>query len=161
MTKFLGFCAGTAALVLVLAPHASAQTITMVATLTGGEESPPVLTGAAGTAEVSIDVTNREFLVTLKVFNLPTGSTGSHIHVGPRGPTLAGPVVITFPFPNGTTGDIVLKFRVGPAQFSARPDQGINTIDDVIQAVLAGNGYINVHTTANRGGEIRGQLTLP
>ena len=35
---------------------------------------------------------------------------------------------------------------------------GINTIDDVIQAVANGNAYVNIHTTTNPGGEIRGQL---
>lgn len=161
MTKFFGLCTGALALVLVLSTQASAQVTTLRATLTGGEETPIVLTGAGGTVEVSVDVTNREFAVTLRVFNIPaaTPTTASHIHVGPRGPAVAGPVVIDFIGVAGRTGDFALQFRVGEAQFHARPDIGINTIDDMIQAILNGNSYVNVHTTRNPGGEIRGQLT--
>jgi hypothetical protein len=47
---------------------------------------------------------------------------------------------------------------VGEASFRANPAIGINTIDDVIQAVANGNAYVNIHTTTIPGGEIRGQL---
>ena len=51
-----------AALTLSIAASASAQTIKLEATLTGGEETPaPGLnTGAYGVAEVGVDVANRE-----------------------------------------------------------------------------------------------------
>jgi hypothetical protein len=61
----------------------------------------------------------------------------------------------------GRTGDFTMTFRLSAANFRARPEVGINTIDDMIQAMTAGNAYANVHTTRNPGGEIRGQLTLP
>ena len=48
-----------------------------------------------GTAEVSVDVANRELAVTLNVFNVPTATTAGHIHVGPAG--ISGPVVLNFP----------------------------------------------------------------
>ena len=47
----------------------------------------------------------------------------------------------------------------GPA-FHARPEIGINTFADAVQAIVGGNAYVNVHTTANGGGEIRGQLAV-
>jgi hypothetical protein len=31
-------------------------------------------------------------------------------------------------------------------------------MDDIIQAIVNGNAYVNIHTTQNPGGEIRGQL---
>jgi hypothetical protein len=46
-----------------------------------------------------------------------------------------------------------VRRRSGPT-----PAIGINTIDDVIQAVANGNAYVNIHTTTIPGGEIRGQL---
>lgn len=163
MTKFFGLCTGALALVLVLSTQASAQTITLTANLNGGEETPASLnTGAVGTVEVSVDATNREVAVTLRVFNLPTPATAGHIHVGSKG--TGGPTVLNFP-PSlvGRTGDFTMAFRLGdtPGVFNVRPANGIHTIDDAIQAIVGGNSYCNVHTTQFPGGEIRGQLTIP
>lgn len=155
MTKFLGLCTG--ALALVLATQASAQTITLTTTMNGGEETPVLNTGMVGTAEVSVDVANREIVVNLSVFNTPTATTAGHIHVGPAG--IAGPVILNFPAGVvGRTGDFAMSFRLGQRDFVARPAAGINTIDDAIQAIVHGNSYVNIHTTQNPGGEIRGQL---
>jgi len=163
MTKFLGFCMGALALVLVLSTQASAQTITLRANLNGGEETPAIInTGAVGTAEVSVDVTNREVLVTLKVFNMPTPTTAGHIHSGSR--LTPGPTVLNFP-PSlvGRTGDFTMVFRLAdtPGVFNVRSAVGINTIDDAIQAIVGGNTYVNIHSQQYPGGEIRGQLTIP
>jgi hypothetical protein len=157
MRTLLSACA-LALAVILSAQSASAQTISMVATLTGGDENPPVLTGAVGTAELQIDPIAREIEVTIRVFNLPTGSTAGHIHAGPRG--VNGPVVVDFPIPTGRTGDFGLTFRVGPN--SMRPNAGVGVVsfDDVIQTITGGGGYVNIHSTTNPGGEIRGQLTL-
>jgi len=38
------------------------------------------------------------------------------------------------------------------------PAQGINSIEDVVNAILSGNSYTNVHAVNNPNGEIRGQL---
>ena len=143
---------------MLSAASASAQTISMVATLTGGEENPPVLTGAVGTAELEIDPVSREIEVTIRVFNLPTGSTAGHIHAGPRG--VNGPVVVDFPIPTGRTGDFALTFRVGPNSMRPNAGVGVVTFDDVVQTIAGGGGYVNIHSTTNPGGEIRGQLRL-
>jgi len=155
MTKFLGFCTG--ALALVLATQASAQVVTLTTTMNGGEETPVLNTGMVGTAEVSVDIAEREVAVTLNVFNVPTATTAGHIHVGAAG--IAGPVVLNFPAAVvGRTGDFSMTFRLGERDFVARPAQGINTLNDVLQAIVNGNAYVNIHTTQNPGGEIRGQL---
>ncbi len=49
---------------------------------------------------------------------------------------------------------------VREAEFVLRPDQGIRSADDLFQAILGGNSYVNVHSQVNPGGEVRGQLTL-
>ena len=161
MTKFLGMCTGALALVLVLSTQVSAQTLT--ANLHGGEETPAALnSGMFGSVEVSVDPVNREVAVTLRVFNAPTPTTAGHIHIGAKG--TPGPTVLNFPPAlNGRTGDFAMTFRVGdtPGVFTPRPAIGINTIDDAIQAILGGNSYVNIHTTQNPGGEIRGQQTIP
>jgi len=163
MTKFLGLCTGALVFFLMLSTQAAAQTMTLTAKLSGGEETPAILnTGAVGTAEVSVDATSRELAVTLKVFNLPTAATAGHIHIGPKG--IGGPTVFNFPASLvGRTGDFTMVFRLGDLAgvFTPRPAIGISTIDDAIQSIVGGNSYVNVHTTQNPGGEIRGQLTLP
>ncbi len=158
MRKLLWVCVFAAGVTLVQAAAASAQSVVMKATLTGGEETPNlVLTGAVATAEVAVDPVNEEIAVTLRVFNLPNGTTASHIHVGPKG--VGGPVVIDFPIGTGRTGDFTLNFRVhdGPA-FHARPEIGINSFADALQSIVGGNAYVNIHTSGFPGGEIRGQL---
>ena len=162
MTKFLGMCTGALALVLLLSTQAAAQSVSLSADLTGGEETPAALnTGMFGTVEVGVDLVNKELTVTLRVFNTPTGTTAGHIHMGSKG--TPGPTVLNFPAAlNGRVGDFAMTFRLGdsPGVFTARPAIGINTIDDVIEAVVGGNTYVNVHTTQNPGGEIRGQLLV-
>jgi CHRD domain len=156
--------AAVAAALLVSATPSSAQVVNMTATLTGAEEttSTPgvlgLLTGAVGTATVAVDATNQELSISLNLFNFATGTTAGHIHVGPRG--VAGPVVINFPIPTGRTNDLPLTFRLGAAAFVARPEIGINTMQDAIQAIVGGGAYVNIHTSANPAGEIRGQLTV-
>ncbi len=161
MRKILWICVLAAGATLIEAAAASAQTsVVMRATLTGGEETPNlVLSGAVAVAEVALDPTSQEIAVRLRVFNLPNGSTASHIHVGPKG--VSGPVVIDFPIGTGRTGDFTLNFRVHDgAAFHARPEIGINTFADALQSIAGGNAYVNIHSSAFPGGEIRGQLSV-
>lgn len=146
-----------ALMTLLTAGTAAAQSQTFVASLSGGNETPNILnTGAFGTAEVGVDEANREVNVTLRIFNLPTGSTAGHIHAGAQG--TAGPVILDFSFPTGRTGDMAMNIRLSQGAFRARPEIGIVSLDDAIQAILGGNTYVNIHTTQYPGGEIRGQL---
>ena len=158
MKTILKFVAVTAAAVLLTAASASAQVIKMAAVLSPGEETPALLSGAVGTAEVGVDTTNREISVTLRVFNVATATTAGHIHVGPRG--VAGPVVLDFPNIPGRVGDFTLSFRLSQAALRPNAGLGINTMDDVIQSITGGNAYVNIHSTTFPGGEIRGQLFL-
>jgi len=154
--------AAVAAALLISATPSSAQVVNMTATLGGAEETTAtpgvlgLLTGAVGTATVSVDATNEEVAVQLNLFNFATGTSAGHIHVGPRG--VAGPVVLNFPIPTGRTGDLPLSFRLGVAAFVARPEIGINTMSDLIQAIVGGGAYVNIHTSQYPAGEIRGQL---
>jgi CHRD domain-containing protein len=155
--------AAVAAALLISATPSSAQVYNMTATLTGAEETTAtpgvlgLLTGAVGTATVSVDATNEEVAVQLELSNFATGTTAGHIHVGPRG--VAGPVVLNFPIPTGRTGDLPTQsYRLGRAAFVARPEIGINTIQDLFQAIIGGGAYVNIHTSQFPAGEIRGQL---
>ena len=141
---------------LFTAASAQAQ-VQLNATLSGGDEAPTrVNTGALGTAVVFVDTTNLEMTVNVQVFNLPAGATGGHIHVGAEG--TAGPVIFDLAPTAGTTGDFTLSQRLSAANLVVRAAQGINTMADAIQALTGGNCYINIHTSNNPAGEIRGQL---
>jgi hypothetical protein len=154
----LPFCV-VAALGFSVAP-ASAQQFTLTATLTGAGETPTpgVLTGAFGSAIVIVDLTARTVTYNVTVFNLPSGVTASHIHVGAVGN--AGPVVVNFAPPANASNDFSFTGVVKDTDFALQPSLGIRSADDMFQAILGGNSYVNVHSTVNPGGEIRGQLSL-
>jgi len=59
----------------------------------------------------------------------------------------------------GISNDYALTGTATTTDLVARAAQGINSWEDFVQALLLGNTYVNVHSTANPGGEIRGQLT--
>jgi hypothetical protein len=93
----------------------------------------------------------------LDIYNLPTGIVGAHIHVGPRG--VNGPIIFNFTVPAvGQSNDFALSGSLTPGDLVARAAQGINSFEDAIFAIASGVTYVNIHTQANPGGEIRGQL---
>jgi hypothetical protein len=149
-----------AAVALLLLPAAAAQaeTINARAILGGGDEVPVVLTGAVGVADLVIDTDTRTIAVEIRVFNIPTGTTAGHIHAGPKG--VAGPVVVDFPIPRDRVGDLSIGFTVNVSSLRPNPAIGINTMDDVIQAIVGGGAYVNIHTVTWPAGEIRGQIFL-
>ena len=140
------------------ATSAHAQTVRLTASLTGGTETPaPINTGAFGTADVTVDVPNLEIVVSVRVFNLPTATVGGHIHVGAAG--TPGPIIFDFN-PPANIGDYPINLRLGRGNLRPALDRGIRTIEDAIQAVAAGNAYVNIHSSQFPAGEIRGQLTI-
>lgn len=151
------FLALAALFVLSIASQAQAQTITLTAQLNGGNEVPGVVTGSAGTATVTWNTTTRTGTYTVTAYNVPVGTTASHIHVGAVG--VGGPVVINFTVPTGgISNDFALTGTFACSDVTVRAAQGINSCEDFEQALMLNNTYVNLHTTANPGGEIRGQL---
>ena len=69
-------------------------------------------------------------------------------------------MVVTFAPPVHASNDFSFTGTVKDTEFILRPDQGIRSADDMFQAILGGNTYVNVHSDVNPGGEIRGQLTI-
>ena len=149
--------------VMGLATSAQAEIIRFTAALSGSNETnlaagataPGVLTGAFGTAVVTLDTATQTVSWSIDVWNLPSGMTAGHLHVG--GPGQNGPTVVNFTFPPNISND----FNVSGSATSAstlRPDQGIRSWEDFLQSLLGGQVYANIHTTVNGGGEIRGQV---
>jgi len=106
--------------------------------LRGSEEAPPVATGAWGYGVISV---NSDHTVKGSITVAGLSPAAAHIHVGGRGTN--GPVIVGLV----NMGDNVWAVPAGAA---------IST--DQFLAFKAGNLYINVHTAAHKGGEIRGQL---
>ncbi len=111
------------------------------AVLTGLNEVPPVLTTALGIGGVNITLGYDKLKYNILVNGLSGPITGAHIHKGAAG--AAGPVVQPLGFSgNSLVGEVALNSL--PADF--------------MMNLFAGQYYVNVHTAANPGGEIRGQL---
>lgn len=145
---------------LVSATQAQAQVFTLTAALSGSNETPaPIVTGAFGTATVTVDVGTRTVTWTVIVFNMPSGTSAGHIHVGGVG--VGGPTIVTFTIPAGISNDYSFSGSATASNLTVRENQGIRSWEDAIQAILGGNTYVNVHSAVNGGGEIRGQLRLP
>lgn len=142
---------------LMFSAAAEAQTVTLTANLHGGNEVPGVSTGSAGTATVTWNTTTKAGTYRVDVYNMPVGTTQAHIHAGAQG--VAGPTVINITVPaGGISNDYGLTGAFVCTDVLVRAPQGINSCQDFEQALLLGNTYVNVHSTANPGGEIRGQL---
>ena len=120
--------------------------------LTAAEEVPaPKPTSASGSAVVIVYADEIEYQ--LRAANI-TGITMAHIHNG--APGVAGPVVVTLFLPGSPTGAVNGIFASGILNASNLPS-GV-TMASLKTLLLSGNAYVNVHTTNNQPGEIRGQL---
>jgi hypothetical protein len=111
------------------------------ATLDGKSEVPPNATAGTGTADVDYDPATKKLTWTLTYSGLTGPAKAAHFH-GPAEPGKNAGVVVAIP---GATKS---------------PAEGSATLTDAQAADLeAGKLYVNVHTEANPGGEIRGQVT--
>jgi hypothetical protein len=119
------------------------------ADLNGGQEVPPVATPATGkgTVVISADGSTITYLVTYT--GLSGAANAAHIHTGAV----------------GVNGGVILPLAVGPSPMSGTltaanftPSGSVTTFAQAVAAIQAGTTYINIHTTANPGGEIRGQI---
>jgi hypothetical protein len=137
--------------------YANAQTMRLTATLSGANETPALLTGGAGTAEVFVNLSTQVVTYKIEIFNMPTVANAGHFHVG--GPGLAGPVVVDLT-PPPLADDFTMQGTASQSAFRARPEQGIRTWADFLQALVGGQVYVNIHSLQNPGGEIRGQLVV-
>lgn len=142
--------------VLLVSSQAQAQTVNFTAALHGGNEVPGVSTGSVGTGTVSVNLATQVVTYRIDVYNMPVGTTASHFHVGAAG--VSGPVVVNFTVPANISNDYAITGTASASDLTVRAANGINSWEDFIQSLLLGNVYMNVHSTANPGGEIRGQV---
>ncbi|MDB5970467.1 MAG: hypothetical protein JWQ90_2917 [Hydrocarboniphaga sp.] len=132
--------AGSAAtLVLLALSIGAAHAGDVKVKLSGDQETPAVTTSATGVGSFSV-ADDRSLTGTVKTSGL-ADATVAHIHVGVAGQK-GGPVV--------TLNKLADNEWNVPA--------GTTLSDADYESFKAGKLYVNVHSAANKGGEIRGQL---
>lgn len=125
---------------------------TFFATLSGGEEVPPVDTLARGTAIFRLNHDRTELTYKLIVANIEN-VTAAHIHSGEVG--VNGAVIV----PLYTGGLIEGMFNGILAEgVISEVSLGEEAFGDLLEMIMAGETYVNVHTSEHPGGEIRGQV---
>lgn len=128
-----------------------------LAVLSGANEVPPVASAAQGAAMVNFDPTLTTLTAGVSATNLRQ-VTAAHIHIGRAGQN--GPIVLTLFGPRAPM-DVLTPSVLTNRAFTAANLEGSlagQPLSVLAQNMAAGNTYVNVHTTANPGGEIRGQL---
>ncbi|MGH9858326.1 MAG: CHRD domain-containing protein, partial [Acidobacteriota bacterium] len=123
------------------------------ASLSGASEVPPVTTSATGTATFTFDEEDEVLQFTLNVSNISNVAM-AHIHNGPVG--VNGDIVV-FLFNGPQTGTVNGLLSSGTIR--SQDVQGIS-FDQLIANMRSGQAYVNVHTTQNPAGEIRGQVEV-
>jgi hypothetical protein len=105
----------------------------------GTNEVPPNNSKATGSAEAKFDTVTRNLTWTVTYSGLSGPAIGAHFH-GPGEP--------------GKNAGIVIPFAT-----LANPIKGSAVLTDKQAGdLMAGKWYANIHTEANPGGEIRGQM---
>jgi len=121
-------------------PAAFAQAVAYKASLTAAAQVPPNDSKGTGTLTASYDPASKKLTYTVNYKDLTGPATAAHFHGPADAKTNAGVVVPV----NGAV---------------TSPIKGEATLTDAQAADLAaGKWYFNVHTAANKGGEIRGQV---
>jgi hypothetical protein len=129
--------------------------------LTGDQEVPANESIAQGQAIFQLSKDGTELSYKLIVANLENLSA-SHIHLAPAG---SNGGVVAFLYPSappsvlipGTTNGVLAEGVITAANL--RGALLNKPLSALIDAMSAGNAYVNAHTTAYPGGEIRGQIS--
>ncbi len=144
-----------------LALKSAKKVKTFKAHLTGEQEVPAANTRATGQANFKLSKDGSELQFKLIVANIENVRM-AHIHLAPSG--VNGPVVVWL-YPSGPPAALIegrtngiLAEGVITESSLVGPLSGAS-FEDLISALEDGNAYVNVHTNAYPGGEIRGQIS--
>jgi len=118
-----------------------AQSVKFKANMDAAQEVPPNESKGKGTAELTYDPATKNLTWTITFDGLTGPAAAAHFH----GPAEAGK-------------NAGVALMIGPSPTS--PAKGSATLTDAQAAdLIAGRWYVNIHTAANKAGEIRGQVT--
>jgi hypothetical protein len=112
----------------------------MVLAMNGPSEVPT--NPSTGTANGILTFIGSQLFYEINYSGLSASATAAHIH-GPASTTTSAGVIVPLNSPSGTAGTIAGTATLTPQNLAY---------------ILAGQTYVNIHTTANPGGEIRGQI---
>jgi hypothetical protein len=117
------------------------------ATLNGANERPnPVTTTATGTMSMTVPNNSNQMSWTLNITGWPNDRTPTAAHIHRGGPDQSAGFFVNF----------TPTFNVNGANVTA---SGTVAVPDSLFTLVASNlAYVNVHSTVNGGGEIRGQV---
>ncbi len=122
-----------------LAWPVKAEIVNLKASMNANSEVPPNPSKGTGTLTATYDTSSKKLSWKGSYSGLSGPSTAAHFHAGEA----------------GKNGGVAI-----PISPNASPFEGSATLTDAQAAdLLAGKWYVNVHTDANKGGEIRGQVT--
>ena len=125
-------------------PAAFAEMVMYKSTLTSASEVPANDSKGSGALTASYDTATKKLTYTATYKDLTGPAAAAHFHGPADAKTNAGVVV---PVPAPASGGMT------------SPLKGEATLTDAQAADLAaGKWYFNIHTAANKGGEIRGQV---
>jgi hypothetical protein len=128
------------ALTLSLATAASAAMLHFTASLDGKSEVPATTSTGSGDLLATLDTSTKTLSYTLTFSGLTGPATAAHFH-GPAAPGANAGVAVA----------------IGKAPTSPVTGKATLTAPQIAD-LEAGKWYVNVHTAANPGGEIRGQV---
>ena len=128
------------ALALFATAPAWAEMLHFKARLDTASEVPQKTGPGHGTVDATLDTATSRLTYTITYADLSGPLTGAHFH-GPAGPT--------------EKADVAIKIGGNLAS----PIHGEATLThEQVEALTHGRWYVNLHTAANPGGEVRGQV---
>jgi CHRD domain len=122
---------------------AQAATVAIKATLSAAQEVPKKDSEGKGTLTGMLDPSNKELTYHVTYEGLTGPATAAHFHGPADAGANAGPQV-----------PVAMKPLNSPIDGKA------TLTDDQVKDLMAGKWYFNIHTAANPGGEIRGQVMV-
>ena len=131
----------TLALGAAVAFAGSASAEKLKATLDAKSEVPANTSAGTGSADIDYDAATKKLSWKVTYSGLSGPATAAHFH-GPADPSKNAGVMVPIP------------------GIATSPAEGSATLTDAQASdLMAGKLYVNIHTAANPGGEIRGQVT--
>ena len=130
------------AFAVALLSTASAATVSYTAHLSGAREVPKNDSKGTGKLDATYDTATKVLNYTLTFEGLTGPATAAHFH---------GPA------PRGQNAGVLAP--IGDKNPSSPVTGTVTLSEDQAKELHAGKVYVNVHTAANPGGEIRGQVT--
>jgi hypothetical protein len=153
----------------VIALPAQAALLNFFANLNGLNENPGNTSPGTGTVSLQLNTVTDVLMGNIVFSGLTANTTAAHIHCCLPTPFAPGNVGVAtllpaFPsFPLGVTNgtdpftlDLNLASSYNPAFITAQGGSLVTAEANFIAALESGRTYLNIHTTAFPGGEIRG-----